>query len=873
MFRGFHALPDLRTRDGRPTGAVYGLLTMLHGLLNEYQPEYGVVAFDRPEPTFRHEAYAGYKANRAAPPEELVVQLPWIKEALGALRIAVCERPGVEADDLLGSLSVRAAGEGFEVVIVSGDKDLLQLIGPHVRVLQSHFKNSKLYGEKEVQERYHCPPARLPDLFGLMGDSVDNIPGVPGIGEKTAMTLIERFGDLDTLYDRLGEVEGKRRQLLEQHREQAFLSRDLARIRTDIEWDFPWEEARLGEPDVDRLAALYKTLEFKRLLAQLPRSAPGRRETVRYQTLATVQDLQSLAERLRAAQQGFALDTETGGLDPLRDSLVGISISFKAGEAYYVPVGHQGGGNVPSAALAEHLGTVLADPGVGKSGHHLKFDSAFLKQAGLPLAGIRFDTLVASQLLEPQRDSHALDELARDHLEIEMTPIEELIGSGKRQQSMAALEVSRVSDYACADADATFQLTERFRQRIEAEGLSELFYDIELPLIEVLRDMELAGVYVEAEELARQSGQLAAQLDGLESQIHGLAGVKFNVNSPKQLAEVLYDRLGLRAGRKRSTALAVLEKLAGEGQEIASRMIEYRQLAKLKSTYLDALPRMIHPRTGRVHTSYRQIGAATGRISSSEPNLQNIPIRTDVGRRIRKAFKAPPGRVLLSADYSQIELRILAHLSEDSGLIRAFEADEDIHSFTAREVFGLPAEEPVSPEARRRAKAINFGLNYGMTPYGLAQRLGIEPEEAKAYMERYFARYPRVLAFVERTKETAREQGFVTTFKGRRVPTVEVRSTDQMRREAAERAAINAPMQGSAADLLKMAMVQVARMLAEQKASARMILTVHDEIIVEVPLDELEGLKERLKALMEGVVRLRVPLKVDLKWGADWAQL
>ncbi len=873
VFRSFHALPELRTADGTPTGAVYGFVNMIQGLLDEYHPEYMVVAFDRPEPTFRHEVYAAYKANRVAPPEELTLQFPLIKEALAALRIAVWECPGLEADDLLGSLSVRAEAEGFEVVIVSGDKDLLQLAAPHVQILQSHFKHSRLYGEKEVIARYHCPPERLPDLFGLMGDSVDNIPGVPGIGEKTAMALIEQFGDLESIYARVGEVQGKRRQLLQEHREQAFLSRALARIKTDIAWELPWESARVGEPDRDKLAELYKRLQFKRLLARLPRPALREQGAVRYRTVSTAGELEALGKALRAAGGAFAVDTETTGLDPLRDTLVGISISTEAGQGCYLPIGHETGGNLPHRALGEHLGPVLADAAIGKYGHHLKFDSAFLKQAKLPLAGMEFDTLVASHLLEPGRDSHALDALARDRLGMEMTPIEELIGSGKTQKSMAEVEIARASDYACEDADATLRLVQHYRERIESEGLAELFYEIEMPLIGVLRDMELAGVLVDAEELGRQSEQLEEQLDGLEGRIHRLAGVEFNVNSPKQLSGVLYDRLGLRAGRKRSTAVGVLEKLAAEGHEIASCMIEYRQLSKLKSTYLDALPQMIHLVTGRVHTSYRQTGAATGRISSSEPNLQNIPIRTDVGRRIRKAFQAPPGALLLSADYSQIELRILAHLSQDPGLLRAFEADEDIHSFTAREVFDLKAGEPVPAEARRRAKAINFGLNYGMTPYGLAQRLGIEPGEAEEYMTRYFARYPRVLEFVESIKETAREQGYVRTLKGRRVPTLEVRSSNHLRREAAERAAINAPMQGSAADLLKLAMVQVARMLDDEGLSTRMILTVHDEIIFEVPLDELETLKGRVKAVMEGVVGLWVPLKADLKWGLNWADL
>lgn len=874
VFRGFYALPELRTRDGIPTGAVYAFLQMFHGFMNEYRPDWVVVAFDHPEPTFRIQIYEQYKANRAEPPETLVAQFPLVKEALEGLQVAQIERAGFEADDLIGTLSVRAAKEGFDVVIVTGDKDLLQLVSPCVKVLQSHYKNTKLYSEEEVRKRYGCAPERLPDLFGLMGDSVDNIPGVPGIGEKTAVALMQQFENLETLYARIEEVKGKRGETLQTHKDQAFLSRELARIKTDVDLDFSWEQARIEQPDVEKLARFYKRLEFRRLLEQLPgRGGRRKADSSKYALIATAKQLQDLCKRLKDLQADIAIDTETTSLDPMDGRLVGISLSWKAGEAAYLPLGHAKGENLALEHVREQLGPLLSDPEIGKCGHHLKFDTAFLEKAGLPLTGVCFDTLIASQLVEPEQGSHKLDNLARVHLDMEMTPIESLIGSGKSQKSMAEVDLSEVGPYACEDADATLQLMGCFRDRIESEGLAELFYDVELPLIDVLRRMELDGVYVDAAELAEQSGQLGSQLKGLEADIHRLAGVRFNVNSPKQLAEVLFDRMGLRAGRKRSTAIGVLEKLAAEGHEIASRMIEYRQISKLKSTYLDALPLMIHPRTGRIHTSYQQTGAGTGRISSSDPNLQNIPIRTDLGRRIRKAFQAPPETLLLSADYSQIELRVLAHLAEDPGLILAFESDQDIHSYTAREVFGIAEDQPVSPEARRRAKAINFGLNYGMTPYGLAQRLGIKPAEAKDYMDRYFSRYSRVLEYVEKTKEIARDQGYVTTLKGRRIPTLGVRSSNNILREAAVRAAINAPIQGSAADILKLAMVQMARRLRQEGLSCRMILTVHDEIVFEVPVKELEPLKQHVREVMEGVISLRVPLKVDLKSGPTWADL
>lgn len=874
VFRSYHALPNLRTRGGIPTGAVYGFVNMLQEIMNQYQPKHLFVAFDRPEPTFRHEAYTNYKAKRPEPPEDLILQLPLIKEVLGAWGVPQGECSGLEADDLIGTLSKDAEAQGYEVIIVAEDKDLLQLVSTHVKVLKTQFKNSRLYGEKEVLERYRCQPNQLPDLFGLMGDAVDGIPGVPGIGEKTAITLIEQYGNLENLYNHLEELKAKRqRELLEQYRELAFLSRDLAKIRTVSDWRLPLEQTRLQEPDWSKLRSLFSNLEFRTLLNKLPQADKKLLSRKEYRIIDSSESLKELCETIRHNNIPFAIDTETTGLDPMRDSLVGISIALSPGEAFYLPLNHLDAQNLSIQDIKKHLGPILANPEIGKWGHHLKFDSAFLIQAGMGFEGIEFDTLLASQLVEPEQSAHNLEQLVLAHLGVQMVSIEELIGSGKQQKSMKEVPLKQASEYACEDADATYQLVEVYRKLVHEQGLEELYYEIELPLVPVLRDMEMTGVLVDEQELSEQSEQLGLQIEQLERQIHKLAGVRFNVNSSKQLAEVLYDRLGLEAGRKRSTAVDVLEKLASEGVEIASAMIEYRQLAKLKSTYLDAFPAMIHPKTGRIHTSYHQTGAGTGRISSSEPNLQNIPIRTEIGKRIRRAFKASEGCLLMSADYSQIELRILAHLSGDPGLIRAFEADEDIHSFTAREIFGLDPDQPVSAEARRRAKEINFGLNYGMTPYGLAQRLGIEPQEARDYMERYFNRYPKVLEYVERTKKTARELGFVITLKGRRIPTPAVHSSSNLQREAADRAAINAPIQGSAADLLKMAMVKMGLEIAQRNLISRMILTVHDEIIFETPENELEVMKGLIREVMEGVIRLHVPLKVDLKWGANWAEL
>ena len=865
-------MPELRTRSGMPTGAVYGFLAMLHSLLDEYQPQFLVVAFDRPEPTFRHEVYADYKSNRVAPPEDLVAQFPVIKEVLSAMHVPALEIPGFEADDIIGSLSGKAAEAGFEVVVVTGDKDLLQLVEPRVKVLQSHYKNSKLYGEKEVQERYKISPSQLPDLFGLMGDKSDDIPGVPGIGEKTAGDLIGTYGCLENLYDRIDGIGGKRKQNLIEFREQAFLSRDLAKIKTDLDIDLLWDDARFSDPDIERLGDLYRKMEFRTLLAKLSKKQKVE-SSGEYRTVATGDDLEDLCTKIRKSNSMLALDTETTSLDPMQGVLVGISLSFEKGKGFYIPVGHTQGNNLSLEDVKRLLGPILSDDKIKKCGHHLKFDSAFLVNAGMPLKGIAYNTLLASQLLEPEASSHKLDELALSHLQMKMIPIEELIGSGRSQKSMADVEIDLVSPYACEDADATLQLYEFYRGKIEEEKLQELFYEIELPLIDVLRDMEIAGVSVDAEELKRQSEELGKDIDHLVKKIQDRAGVEFNLNSPKQLGEVLFDKMGLPAGRKRSTAVGALESLAAKGHEIASWIIEYRQLTKLKSTYLDALPGMILQRTSRIHTSYHQTGAATGRISSSEPNLQNIPIRTELGKRIRRAFQSPEGCLLLSADYSQVELRILAHLADDPGLIRAFQADEDIHSYTAREIFDIAEGDDVSSEYRRRAKAINFGLNYGMSAYGLAQRLGIGNDEAKDYIDRYFARYPNVLSYMKNVEQEAREKGFVTTLKGRKIPTIGVQSSNRMQQEAAVRAAINAPIQGTAADILKIAMVRADRMLEENQFQSKMILTVHDEVIFEVPESETGAMQEQVRDVMESVVTLKVPLKVDMATGKTWADL
>jgi DNA polymerase I len=875
IFRSYHALPDFRNSEGLPTGAVYGFVNFLQGLLDEYHPDNIIVAFDRPEPTFRHEDFADYKANRTKPPEDLARQFPVIWQVLEAYRIAAVERPGYEADDLIGVLSVEGVHKGFEVTIVTSDKDLLQLVGEHVRVLRAHFKNSRIYREKEVFERYGCRPENIPDLFGLIGDSIDNIPGVPGIGEKTAAVLIGQYGTLENLYAHLDDLKGKRRQALQENKEQAFLSRQLVRIKTDLDMDFEWQRARRTEPDVGKLTQLFENLEFRSFLKK-NQSSSGKRDkhnSGQYEILSRTEDLIALCQRLKDSSHAFALDVESNGLNPFRDRLVGISLTMEAGRGWYLPLAHEGEENLELDHVRQYLGPILSDGTLGKIGHHFKFDAEFLHQAGMPVEGLVFETLLASQLADPGQDSHKLDVLALLHLGMQMEPIGDLIGSGRKQIQMGQVSIDKAGPYAAEDADATFRLAPVLREKIRQEGLERLYDEVELPLASVLRDMEVAGVYVDAEVLKHQSVELGEIQKGVAAKVYELAAVEFNIDSPKQLGEVLFDKMGLKSGRKRSTAASVLEKMARQGEEIASLVLEYRQLGKLKSTYLDALPGMINSATGRIHTNYRQIGAQTGRISSRDPNLQNIPIRTELGRRIRRAFQAEEGKELLSADYSQIELRILAHIAEDEGLIQAFQKGEDIHSFTAREVFDLPEEEPVGREYRRRAKAINFGLNYGMTAYGLSQRLDIPVEEAKEYIERFFSRYPRVLDYMEKTREQAEQEGVLRTLMGRKIPSGVSRAGRGPGREAALRAAINAPIQGTAADILKKAMVDCWNMLKQETWEARMILTVHDEIIFEAPRKEMQALHKRVREVMENVFPLQVPLVVDLSSGKAWSDL
>ncbi|MBZ5638990.1 MAG: DNA polymerase I [Acidobacteriia bacterium] len=983
LFRAYFAIRGLSNPGGMPTGAVYGFTTMLRKLVGDEKPRYLAVAFDLPGPTFRHDRYADYKAHRPPAPEDLNVQFPYAKKVCEAFRIPVLELPGFEADDLIATYARLGREAGFDVVVVASDKDLLQLVDDRVTVLNPS-KNVRL-DAAGVEEFFGVPPGRVRDVLGLMGDAVDNIPGVPGVGEKTAIAMVAGYGGVDEVIGRaqrfvaafeardallavleavgkddplsestaraaseagesvaarlrdllaverdeafrgrLDELGGaldraalgrlpsragsegravakdlqeliralkdiekgsgrKAWQSVRDHAEEARLSRELATVDALVPVVFDAEALQTEPPDRERLTALFRELGFRRLLAEAEEApapaevaaeAPARAD---YRTVLSRPDLETVVAACRSAGC-FAVDTETDGVDPLRARLVGISLSSAPASGAYVPVGHDYLGvpeQLPLATVREVLGPLLADPAVGKIGQNLKYDLHVLRRHGLPVEGWRLDTMVAAFLLEPDRPTFNLDGLARDLLAYETIRYEDVAGSGARQSTLDRVDVARVTEYAAEDADVTLRLAEVLEPRLVEMGLDVLYREVDGPLLPVLARMEAYGIRVDVGRLAAMSAEMGEALDRARREIHALAGAPFNVDSPKQLREVLFERLGMKPGRRTaksgvaSTDASTLEDLAGE-HEIARRILEYRELAKLKGTYVDALPELVNPETGRVHTSYHPTGAATGRLSSSDPNLQNIPARTPMGRRIRSAFVPAEGWVFLASDYSQVELRVLAHLSGDPELISAFRAGEDIHRRTAARIFGVdPAL--VTDEMRRRAKAVNFGVLYGMSEGRLAREQGISRADAKRFIEAYFERFRAVRAYIERVRDDARRTREVRTFFGRVrfFPDLSGRA-GRAAEEAALRAAVNTTVQGTAADLMKMAMLRVDAALSGAGLRTRMLLQVHDELLLEAPEEELGRVEPLVRKLMEEVHPLEVPLLVDGKTGASW---
>jgi DNA polymerase-1 len=861
---------------GENTSAVFGFTNSIFKIIREEKPDYLAVVFDTKAPTFRHEIFKEYKSTRAKMPDEMSEQLPRIREVAEGMNLPILEVDGFEADDLMGTLAKRAKSEGMMVFLVTGDKDFLQLVDEDVKVLNPRRagEEPELLDRTRVEEKLGVPPEKVTELLGLMGDTSDNVPGIPGVGEKTALQLIKQFGSLESALRNAGKVKRKNVQKgLKDHADLARLSKRLVTIDTNVPYELDLTELKRKEFDLPRLKELFKELEFTRFLQDI--GSAGKEERAVYQIVRSEKELTTLISNLKDAGE-FALDTETTSLSPIDAELVGISFSHREREAFYVPLAHTDEkSNLDRTLATMNLKGLLEDEKMRKVGHNLKYDLEVLRKHGIKLKGVYFDTIVASYLLNPLSRQHGLDSLALEHLDHRMIPITDLIGSGKKQRSFAQVEVKDACDYSCEDVDFSLRLKEVFSPELSQLALEKLFYDVELPLIEVLAEMEMVGVSVDTAYLGELSTQMEKRLEDLTSQIYDLAGKRFNINSPQQLSQVLFEDLKLPSVRKTakrtgySTDIGVLETLAKE-HPLPAVLLEYRQLAKLKSTYIDALPRLVNQRTKRIHTSFNQTVTATGRLSSSEPNLQNIPIRTDVGRQIRRAF-VPKNKnfLILSADYSQVELRILAHFSQDQTLMTSFKKGEDIHNRTASEVFGVRIDR-VTSEQRAVAKTTNFAIIYGVSAFGLSRQTSMTPQEAGMFIDVYFKRYPRVKEYIDQTIELAREQGFVTTLLGRRRYIPEIDSTNRQKREFAERTAINTPIQGSAADLIKVVMIGIDKELKKRKS--KMTLQVHDELVFEVHKDELDEVKEMVRDRMENTVDLEVPVKVDINVGENWLE-
>jgi len=873
IHRAYHAIRGLTNSRGLPTNAIFGFTRMLIKLMEDRSPEYIGMFFDAKGPTFRHDLYKEYKANRPAMPEDMAVQIPYIKEVTAAFNLPIIEMPGYEADDLIGTLARRAEKEGFKVVMVTGDKDFMQLITDKTAIWDPMKDNS--IDIDTIREKFGLEPSQMIDVQGLSGDATDNIPGVPGIGPKTALDLVKTYNSMQELYEKLDAItKKKQRENLENYREQAFLSRELVTINTAAPVKLDLANFKVTAPDKDKLAELYKKLEFRQLQQSVPDQADLSQKD--YQAIMDKAALADLIARLEKAGR-FALDTETTSTNPMQASLVGLSFAVKADQAFYIPCAHNYLGAPPQLGLKlvlAELKPVLENPELKKVGQNIKYDWMVLARHGINLKGVAFDTMLASYLLNPSKRAHNLDQIALDFLDHKTITYEQVAGKGKNALMFSQVPVDRAIPYACEDADITLMARDVLVPGLKELGLEELMETVEMPLVPVLMRMEMRGTGVDVDRLHELSKSFEQELDALEGSIHGVAGEVFNINSPQQLGRILFEKLQLPVQKKTkkktgySTDVNVLTALA-EYHELPALILKHRTLAKLKSTYADALIDLVNPDTGRIHTSYNQTVAATGRLSSSDPNLQNIPIRTEEGRKIRQAFIPRKGWKLLSADYSQVELRILAHCSADEILIEAFRENEDIHTRTACEVFQVePAS--ITAELRRQAKAINFGIIYGMSAFGLSRQLDISNKMAKTYIDHYFARYRGVKRFMDQTIADARKTRRTSTLLGRIRLLPDIESRNVMVRQAAERTAINTPIQGSAADLIKVAMIRVDQALTEKKLSSAMLLTVHDELVFEVPPDELKTVTQLVKEIMEGVWELKVPLKVNIATGKNW---
>ncbi len=884
LFRAYHALPKLTNSRGEPTGALVGVLAMLRKLIAAEQPEYIGVVFDAPGKTFRDQIYPAYKANRPAMPEDLRAQIEPLHEVIRAMGLPLLLIPDVEADDVIGTLATRAAAAGLRTLISTADKDMAQLVDDHVTLVNT--MTDTLLDRDGVIAKFGVPPERIVDYLSLMGDAVDNVPGVLKCGPKTAAKWIQDYGDLDGVIGNADRVSGKVGENLRLALDQLPLARELTSIRRDLDLDLEPTDLKPSQPDTETLRHWYERLESRRLLATLEDAAPTEtaaqpsvRSTADYELVLTADAFETWVRCLESADL-FAFDTETTDLDYMRAELVGVSFAVEPGRAAYVPVAHRYPGapdQLPRDRVLARLGPLLEDPRRAKVGQNLKYDMSVLARHGVTLRGVAHDTMLESYVLDSTATRHDMDSLAKKYLDYDTVHFEDIAGKGVKQITFDQVPLELAGHYAAEDADVTLRLHQALWPRLEGTGrLAALYQEIEVPLIPVLSRMERTGVRIDPDQLAVQSQELGRRILALEEQAYASAGHRFNLGSPKQIGEIFFQKLKLPVVAKTptgapSTSEEVLEQLAEQGHALPRLILEHRGLSKLRSTYTDKLRQMINPDTGRVHTSYHQAVAATGRLSSSDPNLQNIPIRTEEGRRIRQAFVAAPGYRILAADYSQIELRIMAHLSGDERLLAAFASGQDIHRATAAEVMGIPPTE-VTPDQRRSAKAINFGLIYGMSAFGLARQLGIERAAAQEYVDLYFNRYPGVRAFMDRIRVQAREDRYVETLFGRRLYLTDIGHSNQARRAGAERTAINAPMQGTAADIIKRAMLTVDHWIETEQPTVRMIMQVHDELVFEVARDAVEAVSGRIREHMEAAAELAVPLVVDIGVGENWDQ-
>ncbi len=871
IFRAYYAIRNLSTSAGFPTNAIYGFTNMLLRLIRDEKPTHLAVVFDSGKPSFREDIYPEYKAHRPSPPDDLIRQFPEIPRVVEAMNIPVLSIEGVEADDVIGTLAMRAVKNGHDAVIVTGDKDFMQLVGEHVSLLDT--MKGKLIKTADVVEKFGVPPEKVTDVLGLCGDASDNIPGIHGVGPKTATKLINEFGSIEALIKDADKLEGGLKDKIKSESHNAILSKRLATIHTDVKIAADYDDLSLKPYDEAKLRDIFREFEFSQLLAEMTPSSVLSRD--KYELVMTEPQLVSLVKKLSAANV-IAFDTETTSLDAIDAKLVGLSFSWKRGHAAYIPVGHTGLDAANQPELSQVIGLlapVLNDPNIKKVGQNLKYDLAVLDKYKVDVSPVECDTMIASYVINPAAP-HGMDDMAEQFLGHTTIKYEDVTGKGKKQINFSEVEILKACEYSAEDADVTFRLYEKLMPKLQEQGLEKLFFEMEMPLMHVLLKMELAGVKIDCEKLGKMSGEFETELKKLEERIFAAAGEQFNINSPKQLGLILFEKMGISGGKKTktgySTDVDVLNSLAAK-HEIAKLILEYRSISKLKGTYIDALPLLVKKETGRVHTSFNQTVAETGRLSSSEPNLQNIPIRSPLGKKIREAFIAEDGFVLLSADYSQIELRILAHIAGEQVLIDAFNKGVDVHAVTAAGIFGISPDQ-VGKEERAVGKTVNFATIYGQSAFGLSKQLGIDPATAKEYIENYFAKYPEVQRYREKALDAARENGFVETLFGRRRYVPEINSKNGAIRQFAERMAFNTIFQGTAADIIKRAMIDVDSQLEKISPRARLLLQVHDELVLEVPSEDVKKVQEFIVEKMSNAAKLRVPLEVDCAVGNNWAE-